>query len=209
MAYRCVALSVAGFVQQLAVSYVAKGYWFYVTGRVPDHKHPAALDQKIISQYGLDISKRARVRRKQGGLVNVQYLRYDRFFVILAKHERHLLPGAEGNQIRDVRKHPLHFMGYSIGGRQSGNGKSGHVCVRIQRGLYRELKARLEALALHLPVEELIRELRGIDYEPFAPVRGQLRAIMRAVNRKRKEAGLELVPSQALNLRRFPVRPFG
>ena len=36
MAYRCVATSVAGFVQQLAVAYVANGYWFDVTGRVRD-----------------------------------------------------------------------------------------------------------------------------------------------------------------------------
>ena len=42
MVYRCVAASVAGFVQQLAVAYVANGYWFYVTGRVPDGRQPAA-----------------------------------------------------------------------------------------------------------------------------------------------------------------------
>ena len=36
--YRCEAASVEGFIQQLAVSYVAKGYWFYVTGRIPHHK---------------------------------------------------------------------------------------------------------------------------------------------------------------------------
>ena len=35
MAYRCVATSAVGFLQQLAVAYVANGYWFYVTGRVP------------------------------------------------------------------------------------------------------------------------------------------------------------------------------
>ena len=44
MAYRCVATSVAGFIQQLAVGYVARGYYFYVTGRIPDHKDPAHTD---------------------------------------------------------------------------------------------------------------------------------------------------------------------
>jgi hypothetical protein len=208
MAYRCVTFTAAGFVQQLAVSYVSNGYWFYVTGRVPDHKDPAALDQKIIAQYGLDISKWARVRRKQAGLANVQYLRYGRFFVILATHGQHAFFTDEAGQIWDIRKHPLYFMGYSIGYRQARNGQTWHVSVRIHRGLYSELKARFETLALQLPVEELIRELRGIDYEPFAPVRTQLRTILRAVNRKRKIAGLELVPGQSVYLRRVPVPPF-
>jgi len=51
MAYRCVATSVAGFVQQLAVAYVAHGYWFYVTGRVPEGKDPADVDRKLIARY--------------------------------------------------------------------------------------------------------------------------------------------------------------
>ena len=40
-AYRYEATSVAGFIQQLAVCYVGRGYWFYVTGTVPEHKDPA------------------------------------------------------------------------------------------------------------------------------------------------------------------------
>ena len=34
MAYRCEALTVSGFVQQLAVSYIANGYYFYVAGEI-------------------------------------------------------------------------------------------------------------------------------------------------------------------------------
>jgi hypothetical protein len=192
----------------LAVCYVSNGYWFYVSGRVPDHKDPAALDAKIITQYGLDISKWERARRKQAGLANVQYLRYGRFFVILATHGPHDFFTSEAGQIWDIRRHPLYFMGYSIGYRQARNGQSWHVSVRIQRELCSDLKARFETLALQLPVEELIRELQGIDYEPFAPVRAQIRAIMRTVNRKRQTAGLELVPSGSMYLRRIPIKPF-
>ena len=36
MDYRCAATSVGGFIQQLAVSYVGRGYWFYVTGVIPE-----------------------------------------------------------------------------------------------------------------------------------------------------------------------------
>ena len=56
MAYRCEAPTIAGFVQQLAVSYVANGYWFYVTGVIPEEKDPRRVDEKLISKYELAIS---------------------------------------------------------------------------------------------------------------------------------------------------------
>ncbi len=208
MAYRCVATSVAGFVQQLAVAYVAHGYWFYVTGRVPEDKDPAAVDRKIVRQYGIDVSKWARTRRKKAGQARVQYLRYDRFFVILATHGEHPFFAAEGNQVRDIRRQPLRFVGYSIGCRKGRDGRKWHPSVRIAREVCRELKARYAAMAVHRPIEDLCRELRGLDYEPYAAVRDQLFGILRAVNRCRQAAALELVPWRALWLRRTPVKPF-
>ncbi len=208
MAYRCVATSVAGFVQQLAVGYVAHGYWFYVTGRIPEPKDPASVDRKIIERYGIDVSKWTRARQKQAGQARVQYLRYGRFFVIAATHGEHPF-FAEEKWVRDIRRSPLRFMGYSIGCRRWRNGKTWHPSVRIARGPFGELKARFSALAVHRSVEELSRELRGIDYEPYAPVRDQLRILLRAVNRQRHAAGLEPVPREALRWRRVPARPFG
>ena len=208
MAYRCEATSVAGFVQQLAVCYISNGYYFYVTGRVPDHKDPGSVDQKLIRQYGIDLSKWTRARRKKVGRANVQYLRYNRFFVLLAQHGEHPFFKGEAGQVRDIRKHPIHFMGYAIGCRKARAGESFHASVRIHREIYRDLKAQFERTATHRSVEDLCRELRAIDYEPYAPVRDQLRGILRAVNRRRKIAGLELIPSGALWLHRVPVKPF-
>ena len=209
MAYRCVATSVAGFVQQLAVCYVARGYYFYVRGRIPDHKDPANTDQKILEQYGIAISKWMRSRRRKGGQAGVQYLRYGRLYVILATHGEHPFFAAEANQVRDIRRHPFYFMGYSIGCRRARGGGAYHASVRIQRELYREMIARFEACAVHSSVEELIRELRAIPYEPYAPVRDQLRRLLRAVNHRRAVAGLELVPASAAWWRRVSMRPFG
>jgi hypothetical protein len=208
MVYRCVATSVAGLVQQLAVAYVANGYWFYVTGRVPDHKDPATVDTKILQRYGIAISKWTRTRRKKVGQANLQYLRYDRFFVIVATHGQHPFFAAEAGRLRDIRRKPLHFMGYAVGCRKGRDGRRWHPSVRIERGLFRELKARFTKLAVHRSVEELCREFRALDFEPYAPVRDQLRGLLRAVNHRRKTAGLDLVPPQALRLRRSPVRPF-
>ena len=208
MAYRCVATSVAGFVQQLAVAYVANGYWFYVTGRVPDHKDPASLDRKMVRHYDVDVSKWTRVRRKKNGQARVQYLRYGRFFVILATHGQHKFFADEGKQVRDIRRHPIYFMDYAIGCRQGRNDPSWHPSVRIERESFRDLKARLAEMAVRCSVEELCRELGRMNYEPYAPVRNQLRGILRAVNRRRKTSGLEPVPRAALWLRRIPARPF-
>jgi hypothetical protein len=44
MVYRAEATSIGGFIQQLAVSYVRNGYWFYVAGSVPEGKDPRAID---------------------------------------------------------------------------------------------------------------------------------------------------------------------
>ncbi len=208
MSYRCVATSIAGFIQQLAVGYVTHGYYFYVTGRVPDHKDPAEIDRKLISQYGIDVSKWSRTRRKQNGLANLHYLRFERFFVLLASHGDHPFFEAEAGQLRDIRKQPLHFMGYSIGCRRGRKDRLLHASVRIHRRLFSELKVQFERTAVNRPVEDLGRELSGMPFEPYAPVRDQLRIILRAVNRRRKAAGLELVPRTALRMRRKSRRVF-
>ena len=88
-------------------------------------------------------------------------------------------------------------------------GQRWHPSVRIERASFRALRVRFAALAAHCSVEELGRELRAIGVERYAPVRDQLRILRRAVNRRRKAAGLELVPREAVWLRRRPVKPFG
>jgi hypothetical protein len=208
MPYQCVATSVAGFVQQLAVNYVARGYYFYVTGTIPAGKDPVKTDAKIIEQYGIDISKWARARRRKGGLANVQYLRHDRFYVIIATHGEHPFFASEQKQVRSIRKQPLRFNGYAIGVGRSRLDRSLHASVRIQRGMFRELLAQFKRIAVQRTVEELCRELRTIPFEPYAPVRDQMRIILRAVNRLRKTAGLELAPWNAIRHYRRPVRVF-
>ena len=89
MEYRCVATSVAGFVQQLSSCYLPHGYWFYVSGEIPEHKDPRGVDAKLVTKYGISISRQSRARRKRVGLANVHYLRYERTFVLLATHGHH------------------------------------------------------------------------------------------------------------------------
>jgi hypothetical protein len=200
--YRSEATSVEGFVQQLAVAYLGNGYWFYVVGEVPEGKDPRRVDEKLIARYQIDLSKWARARRKRAGQANLQYLRFRRLFVILATHGAHAFFEEEASSIRDARKTPIRFRGYSISYR------NGHPHVRIEQEEYKRLKAYFLELALHRSAERLGSELARLPFEPYAPIRRQLLTVLRAVNRERKRAGFELVPRSCFRFVRRVCRPF-
>ena len=203
MQYRCEAVSVEGFIQQLAVAYVARGYLFYVAGRVPDHKDARLVDAKLVERYGVAISQWARARRKRAGQANVQYLRHGRFFVLLATHGEHPFFAGEGENVRDARRESIKHAGYAVGFR------GGHVQVRIDLPRYRELKAWFEEHATRRSAEALAGAFYDLPFEPYYLVRQQEFHILRAVNRRRKAAGLPLVPKECIWLKRRPVKPFG
>ena len=205
--YRWEATSIEGFVQQLAVSYLSHGYYFYVTGVVPARKDPAAVDRKLLEKYGVVMSKWARARRKAAGLANVHYLRHERFWVLLASRgQGHLFFDEE--PFLDARERPVKFASYAISLRRW-EARGRYVAhVGIERGSYLELKAHLEDLAVHRSRETLERIFRRLPFEPYAPVRRQLVTLLNRVNARRKVAGFELLDSSCLRLRRRVVRPF-
>lgn len=205
--YRFEASSIEGFVQQVAVSYVAHGYYFYVTGRIPEGKDPHNVDAKLLAKYGIEMSKFTRARRKHAGRANVQYLRFERFFILLATHGPHefFQPaeyGGEGDAVRDCREEPIKFASYAISFR------GGHASVRIERETYRDLLAYFSEAALRRSQDWLGHALFTLPFEPYAPVRRQLLTILRRVNARRKTAGLGCLESSCLRLRRHIVRPF-
>ena len=200
--YRYVAASPEGFVQHLAVGYVAHGHWFYVQGSVPERKDPKDVDRKLIERYGIDISRAERSRRKRAGRASVQYLRLRRDFILVATHGQNRFFEEEAMSMRDCRRKPIQFCGHSISHR------GGHASVRIEQMEYRQLKAHFLELACHRGARWLGEEFRALPHVRFAPVRQQILAIWKAVNRERKAAGFELVPFEALTLKRRLVRPF-
>lgn len=214
MQYRTETGSLEGFVQQIACCYLRHGYWFYVTGFIPKSKDPCAIDHKLIGKYGIGVSESTRARRKQLGKANLQYLRFDRLFVILATHGEHPFFETESVSIHDIRHVPLKIGGYSISYRPGGRTRTGskdvrsHAHVEIERQRYLELKAWFLELALHRSVDKLLMAFYELPYEPYAPVRRQLLNILRAVNRVRKRAGFQCLPFEILPLRRRIVRPF-
>jgi hypothetical protein len=204
--YRCEATSVQGFIQQLAVCYVGRGYRFYVAGSIPEGKDPHATDERIIRKYDIGVSKWVRCRRKRVGLANVQYIRFGRFFVLIATSGDHRF-FIEESDIRDIRRFPIRFYGYSVSYRQGRAGKW-HPSVRIDAAEFAVLKARLLRIALTGSVEFLVRRLRALRFAPYAPVRAQFRQLLRALSRKRELAALEPLPAGILPERRRVVAPF-
>jgi hypothetical protein len=206
MPYRCEAVSVEGFVQQLACNLINKGYWHFVSGTIPSKKDPTSIDAKLIELYGLDVSKWTRSRRKAKGLANVAYLRHGRFFVLLATMGEHLLFERE-SYVRDIRRQPIRFHGYSIGCGKGSDGRY-HSSVRISDEAFATIRARMLELAVRRTPDALLAELESIPFVPYARVRRQLLRVLREVNEARRTAGFEQVTHTHLNLRRRVYRVF-
>jgi hypothetical protein len=204
--YLCEATSVEGFVQQLAVSYVGNGYFFYVAGAIPEGKDPRSTDAKLIQKYDIAVSKWTRCRRKRAGLANVQYIRFGRFFVLLATEGEHGF-FKEEHDIRDIRRFPVRFYGYSISYREGRDGKW-HPSVRIDETEFAMLKAKLLQIALAGNFDFLVRRLKALPFAPYAPVRIQYWQLLRALNRKRVLASLEPLEAGILPSGRRVVSPF-
>jgi hypothetical protein len=202
MEYRSEATSVSGFIQQLAVGYVGRGYFYYVVGRVPEGKSAEAIDQKLIQRYSISASKSARARRKALGYANVQYLRFKDQFILLASEGKHEFFLLEAGQIRDAREMPVKMFGYAISYRD------GHPHVRIEQRRYLEISAYLTQLAVHRNRDWLEAQFRALWFEPYAPVRSQLHCILRKVNARRTTAHFEGLPSSCIRTRRRIVKPF-
>lgn len=204
--YRCEASTIEGFIQQLAVSYVANGYWFYVAGTIPPGKDPQRVDAKLIEKYDINISKWTRLRRKRLGFANVQYLRYGQFFVLLASQGQHAF-FREETTIRDVRRSPIRFAGYSVSYRR-GRDARWHASVRIDAIEFRWLKDALLNRALVDSSESIEGRVSRLRFAPYSAIRNQYRQLVRAINRKRRTASLSLVPLESIPRRRSIVSPF-
>lgn len=200
--YQYEATSPIGFVQQLASNYLRHGYWFYVSGCVPHGKDPHALDDKLINAYGLALSRQQRARRKQAGLANLHYLRFDRWWVLLSTHGQHRFFELESRNIRDIRAAPLQFRGYSIAMKTDG------PRVLIARKSYLELKAYFSDIATHRTAENLAVEFWKLPFEPYAPIRKQLLQLLHRVNDQRRRAGFERIPPTIIRTKRDIVRVF-
>ena len=164
-----------GLVQQVAVSYLRHGYWFYVSGWIKPGKDLEQIDRKLIDKYQIAIGERERAARKQRGLANMQYIRYRNWFLLLATEGHHPFKQHERKQIRDCRRVPIRFEGYSISYRRSGVTPKGggppkwHACVRIDGPTYKQLKAFFRGTGLPPFCGERCGRVRPRAVRPLCP----------------------------------------
>lgn len=209
------ATSVEGFVQQIACCYLRHGYFHYVQGRVPKGKLPELIDAKLIAKYGIAVSESTRARRKKLGLANLHYIRHESVFVLLATKGEHPFYKGEANLIRDIRRVPIRYAGYSISYKPGGRKKDGsnddkwHAHVEIDRQQYLNLKAWFVERAICDSAEQITRMFNQLPIAPYAPVRRQMLMMLREVNGVRKVGGRVQLPLELLALRRKVVKPFG
>lgn len=83
-----------------------------------------------------------------------------------------------------------------------------HVRVQIDDDTYAGLKAFFLNMAVHREGGQIAREFQSLSFQPYAPVRDQLRCILRAVNRERAIAGFDRIPLSVLPFTRRIVRAF-
>ncbi|MCA9196637.1 MAG: hypothetical protein KDA87_03830 [Planctomycetales bacterium] len=234
--YQHEATSVIGFVRQLC-QYLANGYWFYVTGSIKPSRNPHDVDQRLLTKFGVGISRQARWRRKRKGLANVHYLRHERFWILVATKgpheffEQHVTRNEQGlvtrRFFRDARITPILFQGYSLRvargnyrRRERGSDRfvppqpddKYRVRVQIARTAYLDLCAEFLELARQSgwtskALESLIYR---VPFEPYAPIRQQLLDLVRRMNRVRRQRGIQdlLVAKNAIRLRIQAVSPF-
>ena len=151
--YRCVATSAAGFLRQLTTNILPYGYYYYSAGCIREPLTPERTDEKIIEHYRLNtLSKDQIFYYRKRGVCVVKYLRYGRFYLLLANQggprtDQASQPRYEGDEgcqfffkkekknIKDIRESPIHFKCYLIS-------RNSHNHVRLDRPTYKALTVK-------------------------------------------------------------------
>lgn len=214
MAYQYLARNETALVQQL-VRYVQAGYRFYIVGSI-GRKSAEAVDERLLTKFDIRKSPQQRSRAKGRGESNLQYIRLDDFWVILATKGKHPFFGAHRTkqgraEYKDLRRTALRVGPYAISSKLDGawnqknsNSKLSRYRVRVTltRDEYKELQAFFEEKASHWSQEKLAAEFekKGRFYLPYRPIRNQLVQLVRRTNKVRKLCGFKPISYSALNI---------
>src|SRR5512135_3491892 len=154
--------SVEAFVQQVAVHCLPHGYRYYVSGFLPEGKDYLAIDSRIIAKYEIPPNRFARYRLRKAGKVVIRYLRFERWFLLIATGPwgEHLFFESEV-EIRDAQAVPIHFHGYEMSFR------GGEIWVRIGKKELTVIRERLLRRALRRQASKLEHEFQSLPYEPY------------------------------------------
>lgn len=228
----CEVRSLTALVKQIAVHTIRWGYWWYVSGIIPEHKDPRDIDRRLMDKYAANLSESCRYRRKQQGLANTRYYRFGRRFFIFTSLGHSPIWELEKANLRCIRKPPRNFEkrtgytgkfpyaplrigGYSISYKPGGLTSKGevdpkwHSHVELHPEAYRKLKATFLELSTKRSADQLGMMFYEVGYEPYKPLLRQLYSIHKQVNQKRRRSGIkDKVPREFVPTRLRPVRVF-
>ena len=83
-----------------------------------------------------------------------------------------------------------------------------HVRVQLDFETYAGVKAYFLNIAVHREANFIAQEFFGLVFQPYRPVREQILAILRAVNKERVLAGYQRIPYSVVRYKRRIVRAY-
>lgn len=164
--------------------YLRYGYVRYAVRTIPEGKQLPEIDAKLLNYYDVTYRHHVRTQRKKKGLANVIYIRFERTFILMATEGIH--PAFDAIVSHTFHDTPLYFSGYAIGLRAT----KAHVIIEPKR--FKRLRAVSNKIALH-PQDRVTTYLRTLSPFRFRGVNEQRWKLFRAVNKKRKKAGLSRI----------------
>lgn len=153
------------------------GYVHVVRGRIPKHKDPQRVDQKLMAKYGVERDRMKAMRRHRQGLAKVKYLRWRDLFLLLATDGES--PLFQEERPVDLRVRAVCIGDYTV------RVIDGKPSVRFSDHCYKRLRDQILASALSPKADRLL----AVPRLKFEGVFKQLRRIERMLRRKRKRAG--------------------
>ena len=207
--YRCEVASTHALIQLLACNYLPHGRVYYSDWVIGRGKDVRAVDEKMVSMYGLGGSRATRWRKRvRDGEPSVHYLRHGRKCLLVATGPEGSHLFFENEPYKDIRRQPFEYAGYSVTYGKGGDRRE-HALVWIERRRFETLRSRfVEQLALRCSCDELIGAFDGIPYVRYRPVRDQVLHILKHTNRRRRSAGLQLVDRASIDLKRRFVQGY-
>jgi len=172
------------FLRRIAIDYLRYGYYRWALRVIPPDRDPSQVDAKLIQLYGVTSCRTTRMRQRRRGRAVVQYVRWGHTFVLLATEGTH----QQFDRLCsfDAREAPITIRAYTVGVRSS------KVVVEIRHQVWQAVVNRmhLKTLCDRAIVETSITTL---PFYRFPGVISQMRDLVKAVNQRRRVAGLPLV----------------
>jgi hypothetical protein len=175
------------FLRRIAINYLRYGYYRWVLRVIPRDRDLTQIDTKLIQIYGVTLCRTTRMRQRRRGLAVVQYVRWGHTFILLATEGSH----QQFDRLRsfDTRDTPIVISAYTLGVRSS------RVMVEVRHRAWQAVTNRIHRQALY---DRSIVEasIATLPFYRFPGVIRQMRDLVKAVNLRRRVAGLPLVETR-------------